>query len=63
MIECKIECMVEEDKNNLAVLTSQYLRLISLGSLIQVTANFLTEHCGEVVADLFVQLLFFISMI
>ena len=63
VIDRKIECMAEEDKNNLAVLTSQHLRPISLWSLIQVTANFLAEHWGELVADLFVQLLFFISMI
>ena len=62
VIDCKIECMAEEDNNHLAVLTSQHLRLISLWSLIQVIANSLREHCGELVADSNIQLLFFFAM-
>ncbi|KAK0507514.1 hypothetical protein JMJ35_010037 [Cladonia borealis] len=36
--------------------------ILSLWSPVQVTANFLTEHCGELVTDLTVQLLFYITM-
>ena len=35
---------------------------LSLWSLVQVTANFLTEYCCEIMADLTVQLLFCIAM-
>ena len=43
--------------------TSQLWTIIlSLWSLFQTTAHFLTEHCGELIAELTVQLLFVIAM-
>lgn len=36
--------------------------ILSLWSLLQVTAHFLAEHCHELITDLTVQLLFFITL-
>ena len=43
--------------------SSLWTMILSLWSLVQVTAHFLTENCGELIAELTVQLLFFMAMV